>query len=190
MIRLPRNLLLLAAALPLAAFAAPESYTIDPTHTYPNFSVSHLGFSTMHGRFDNTTGKLTLDRAAKTGSVDISIATASINTGLQKRDDHLRGPDFFNTAEFPKMTYQSTAVKFKGDAVDTVEGKLTLMGITKPVTLTVTAFKCGDNPMSKKPMCGADATAHIKRSDFGMKYGLPGLGDELKLSFEVEAIKD
>lgn len=173
-----------------SALAAPETYTLDPTHTYPHFAVSHLGFSTMLGRFDKTSGKLTLDRAAKTGSVDVTIESASLSTGMQKRDDHLRSPDFFNTAEFPKITYKSTAVKFKGDAPATVEGNLTLLGVTKPVTLTITAFKCGANPMSQKAMCGIDATAQMKRSDFGMKYGLPNVGDDLKLTFEVEAHKD
>ena len=184
---------LLASSLFLfnaGASAAPETYTLDPTHTYPHFAVSHLGFSTMLGRFDKTSGKLTIDHAAKTGSVDVTIESASLNTGMQKRDDHLRSPDFFNAAEFPKITYKSTAVKFKGDAPTTVEGNLTLLGVTKPVTLTVTAFKCGAHPMSQKAMCGIDATAQMKRSDFGMKYGLPNVGDDLKLTFEVEAYKD
>ena len=187
------HLSVLASALLLtssAASAAPESYTIDPTHTYPHFAVSHLGFSTMLGRFDKTSGKLTIDHAAKTGSVDVTIESASLCTGLQKRDDHLRSPDFFNAAEFPRITYKSTAVKFKGDAPAIVEGNLTLLGVTKPVTLTITAFKCGDHPVSKKAMCGADASAQIKRSDFGMKYGLPNVGDDLKLTFEVEAYKE
>ena len=173
-----------------SALAAPETYTLDPMHTYPHFAVSHLGFSTMLGRFDKSSGKLTIDRAAKTGSVDVTIESASLNTGFQKRDDHLRSPDFFNTVEFPRITYKSTAVKFKGDAPATVEGNLTLLGVTKPVMLTVTAFKCGANPMSQKAMCGIDAAAQMKRSDFGMIYGLPGVGDDLKLTFEVEAYKE
>lgn len=172
------------------ASAAPETYTLDPTHTYPHFAVSHLGFSTMHGRFDKTSGKFTIDRAAKTGSVDVMIETASINTGLQKRDDHLRSPDFFNTAEFPQVTYKATVVRFAGDVPTTVEGNLTLLGITRPVTLTIAAFKCGTNPMNKRAMCGIDATAYLKRSDFGMKYALPGAGDDLKLTIEAEAYKD
>ena len=170
--------------------AATETYTIDPTHTYPHFAVSHLGFSTMRGRFDKSSGKLTIDRAAKVGSVEITIETASLSTGLKKRDAHLRSPDFFNTAEFPKATYKSTAVKFNGDTPTTVEGNLTLLGVTKPVTLTITAFKCGKNPMNQKAMCGIDATANMKRSNFGMNYALPGVGDNLKLTIEVEAYRD
>lgn len=179
----------LAVALPLSALAA-DSYTIDPTHTYPHFSINHMGFSTMQGRFDNSSGTVTLDRAAKTGSVEIAIETASINTGHAKRDDHLKSPDFFNAAEFPKITYKSTAFKFKGDTPASVDGNLTISGVTKPVTLTIDAFNCGTNPYSKKDTCGAAASAQIKRSDFGIKYGLPGVGDDVKLVFEIEAIKN
>lgn len=181
--------LLFAAVLPLSAQAA-ESYTVDPMHTYPHFSISHLGFSTMQGRFDKTSGKITLDRAAKTGTVNIEIEAASISTGLAKRDDHLRSPDFFNAAEFPKITYKANSIKFKGDTPVSVEGNLTMLGVTKPVTLSIDAFKCGTNPMAKKDECGAAASAQIKRSDFGMKYGLPGVGDDVKLAFEIEAFKD
>ena len=170
--------------------AATDTYTIDPSHTYTHFSVSHLGFSIMRGRFDQTSGQLTINRAAKTGSVDVIIETASLNTGLKKRDDHLRSPDFFNTAEFPKATYKSTAIKFNGDIPTTVEGRLTLLGVTKSVTLAIKAFKCGKNPMNQKSMCGIDATANIKRSDFGMSYALPGVGDNIKLTIEVEAYRN
>jgi len=180
---------LLLASLPLAVHAA-DSYTIDPQHTYTHFSVSHLGFSTMQGRFDKSSGKVTLDRAAKNGSVNIEIETASISTGFAKRDDHLRSPDFFNAAEFPKISYKSNTIKFHGDTPASVEGSLTMGGVTKPVTLTIDAFKCGTNPMNKKEECGAAASAQIKRSDFGIKYGLPGVGDDIKLVFEVEAYKD
>ena len=184
----------LAAALSLNAFAfnalAAESYTIDPYHTFPNFSISHLGFSTMHGRFDKTSGKITLDRAAGTGTVEVSIATDSVSTGYGKRDEHLRSPDFFNAAEFPAITYKSTAVHFKGDVPASVDGNLTISGVTRPVTLTIDAFNCGTNPMNKKEECGAAASAQIRRSDFGVKYGLPAIGDDVKLVFEIEAIKD
>ncbi len=183
--------LLLAALLPVSALAAPESYTIDPNHTYPHFAVAHLGgMSTMHGRFDETSGKIVMDRKAGTGSVEITIKAASLTTGHQKRDDHLRSPDFFNVAEFPTVTFKGNQLKFNGENLTQVSGNLTLLGVSKPVTLTVDAFKCGSHPMTKKEMCGADARAQIKRSDFGMKYGIPGVGDELKLTFEVEAYKD
>ena len=181
--------LLLAASLPLAAHAA-DSYTADPPHTFALFSVSHFGFSTMHGRFDKSSGKVTLDRAAKNGTVDIAIEAASVSTGFAKRDEHLKSPDFFNAAEFPTIAYKSSSIKFNGDTPASVEGKLTLLGVTKPVTLTIDAFKCGANPMNKKEECGAAASAQIKRSDFGMKTFLPGVGDYIKLEFEIEAYKD
>lgn len=181
--------LLLSSTLSLPALAA-ESYTVDPAHTFPHFSVSHLGFSTMHGRFDKTSGKVTLDRSAKTGSLDIAIAADSISTGFAKRDEHLKSPDFFNAVEFPTITYQADSIKFKGDTPVSVPGKLTLLGVTKPVSLTIDAFKCGTNPMNKKDECGAAASAQIKRSDFGMKTFLPGIGDDIKLEFEIEAYKD
>lgn len=180
---------LLATSLPVAAYAA-DSYTIDPSHTYPRFKISHLGFSTMVGRFDKSSGKITLDRAAKTGSVEVTTETASVSTGFAKRDDHLRSPDFFNAAEFPNITFKSTAVKFKGDKPSSVEGNLTMAGATKPVTFTINEFNCGPHPMNKKEVCGADASAQIRRSDFGMKYALPAVGDAVTLELEVEAVKD
>jgi polyisoprenoid-binding protein YceI len=186
--------LLLAATLPLTALSqaaqAAESYTADPMHTYALFSVSHFGYSTMHGRFDKSSGKITLDRAAKNGTVDIAIEAASVSTGYAKRDDHLKSPDFFNAAEFPEISYKSSSIKFKGDMPVSVEGKLTLLGVSKPVTLSIDAFKCGANPMNQKQECGAAASAQIKRSDFGMKSFLPGVGDDIKLEFEIEAYKD
>ena len=180
---------LLFSTLPLLAHAG-ESYTIDPPHTFSHFSISHLGFSTLQGRFDKSSGKITLDRAAKKGTVDISIEVGSISTAWAKRDEHLRGPDFFNAAEYPNITFKSSAIKFKDDSPASIEGNLTILGVTKPITLAITAFKCGSNPMNKKELCGADASAQIKRSDFGIKYGLPGIGDDVKLVFEVEAYKD
>lgn len=179
----------LLSSLSLTAHAA-DSYTIDPAHTYAHFSISHLGFSTMQGRFDKSSGKVTLDRTAKKGSIEINIEAGSISTAWAKRDEHLRGPDFFNAAEYPSITYKSDMVKFKGDIPASVEGNLTILGVTKPVTLTVGAFKCGTHPMNKKELCGADASAQIKRSDFGIKYGLPNIGDDVKLTFEVEAYKN
>jgi len=180
-------LLIVVLMLPTAVFA--DSYTLDPTHTYPNFSISHLGFSTMHGRFDRTTGKLEMDRKKGIGYVEIVIDVASINTGMKKRDDHLRSPDFFNAIEFPEITFKSTKVMFEGKGA-TVTGDLTIMGVTKSVSLDVKSINCGVHPFNKKDVCGFDATAKIKRSDFGLKYGLPAIGDEVNLIFEIEAIKN
>ena len=189
-----------AAVLPLAAAAQTESYTIDPYHTVPYFEVDHLGFATMRGRFDRATGKLTIDHAAKTGSIDITIPTATVNTGdtdrgsrPRTRDEHLKNADFFNVSEFPTITYKSTKVVFKGDTPATVEGNLTLLGVTKPVTLTVERWKCGPDirTQGKRYQCGGNATGAFKRSEFGMKYGLPtAIGDEVKLWMSFYGFKD
>lgn len=184
-------------SLPLAALAAPETYNIDTLHSFPSFTVSHLGMSTMLGRFERMSGKIVIDRAAKTGSLEAKIPTATVSTGdtrrtdgARSRDDHLRSADFFNATEFPDMVYKSSKFNFAGDKLESIDGNLTLLGVTKPVKLTVTSFVCGANPMSKKEMCGSDATASIKRSDFGMKTGVPAIGDDVKLMLNVEAYKE
>ncbi len=188
---LPTALLCLA---PLSALAAPLTYTIDSFHSFPNFSINHLGMSTIQGRFDKMTGKIVLDTAAKTGSLDVKVSTASVSTGDAKRadgarsrDEHLRSADFFNSAEFPDMVYKSTKLNFNGEALESVEGTLTLLGVSKPVKLNVSSFKCGPHPFSKKPMCGAAIEGVVHRTDFGMKFGVPGISDEVKLSIGIEA---
>jgi len=185
----------LAAAAPLAANAA-DTYVIDPVHSFAYFSIDHLGVSNVRGRFNKSSGKFTLDPAAKTATLEVVIDTASVDTGdndkgsrPRSRDEHLRSADFFNVAEFPQMTYKSTAVKFNGAAPAEVDGQLTLLGVTKPVTLKIERWVCKDHPMRKKPMCGGDATATIKRTDFGMKYGVPAIGDAVTLSINFEAYK-
>jgi polyisoprenoid-binding protein YceI len=186
----------LALAVPLAATAAPETYVLDPYHTYPHFSVDHLGVSTLWGQFDKSSGKFTLDTAAKTGSVELVVETASLDTGdgdkgarPRARDEHLRSADFFNIAEFPQMTFKSTAVKFNGDAPAEVAGQLTLLGVTKPLTLKIERWVCKPHPFNKKPMCGGNASGAFKRTDFGMKYGVPAVGDEIRLFIEFEGYK-
>ena len=192
-----RIALLFAAALPLAAVAAHEHYTLDPLHTYPNFTVEHWGLSMMHGRFDKTAGKFTFDRAAKTGSAELTIETASVTTGdnvrgnrPRSRDEHLRQADFFNATEFPAITFKSTKVNFGAELPASVEGNLTLSGVTKPVTLTFERFKCGKNPFNQKDRCGGNAVTKIKRSDFGMKTAIPAVGDEIAMNIEFEGDKD
>jgi polyisoprenoid-binding protein YceI len=181
----------LAAGLACTAAAEPENYVIDPTHTVPYFDVDHLGFATMRGRFDRATGKFSLDRAAKTGSVELEIPTATVSTGDNERggrprtrDEHLRNADFFNVQEFPSMTFKSTKVVFKGEEPAAIEGNLTLLGVTKPVTLHLERWKCGPDirTQGKRYQCGGNATGSFKRSEFGMKYGMPAaIGDEVKL---------
>ena len=185
---------LLALLVPFAATAAPVTYNIDSLHSFPNFSVNHLGMSTVHGRFEQMKGKIVYDAAAKTGSLEVHIPTATVSTGDAKRadgqrsrDEHLRSADFFNAAEFPEMAFKSTKLNFAGDKLESIDGNLTLLGVTKPVKLNVTSFVCGPNPFSKKPMCGANAEGTIKRTDYGMKFGVPAISDDVKLVIGVEA---
>ena len=182
---------LVAITLPLAAAAQVESYNIDPFHTIPYWETDHLGYATMRGHFSKTTGNFTIDHAAKTGTLEIIIQTASLNTGdtdrevrPRTRDEHLRSPDFFNVAEFPTMTYRATSVKFAGDNPDVIEGELTLLGVTRPVSLKIERWRCGPDPRTagKRYQCGGNATGSFKRSDFGMKFGLPtAIGDEVRM---------
>jgi polyisoprenoid-binding protein YceI len=180
---------LLGVALCAPAFSA-DSYTVDPRHTWPQYEIMHLGFSTQRGRFNETSGKILLDRAAKTGSVDVAISTASIDTGLDKWDEHMKSEDFFNAAKFPTITFKSDKVVFSGDKPASIPGQFTLLGVTKPVTLSVSHFNCGPHPINKKEVCGADASTTIKRSEFGMTKYLPGIADEVKLVINIEAMKD
>ena len=194
-----------ALLFPLCTLAAPLNYTIDPVHSFPSFTINHLGMSNIAGRFDKMSGKIVLDQAAKTGSLDVKIETASVNTGdarhepgspaakaygPRSRDEHLRTADFFNSAEFPDAVFKSTQLHFNGENVDSIEGNLTLVGVTKPIKLQVVSFKCAPNPFTKKPMCGANAEATIKRSEFGIKTFLPAIADEVKVSIGVEAYQE
>lgn len=183
------TVLAIAATLSSAAFAAPETYTLDGTHTLPRFEYNHMGYSQQLSRFDKATGTITLDRAAKTGSVDVTIDTTSVNTGYGLFNQHIQGEDFLDTAKYPTATYKSTKVNFDGDKVSSVEGNLTLKGVTKPVTLTVKSFQCIPHPMLKKDACGATATAIVKRTDFNMGKYAPYVGDEVTITLPVEAIK-
>lgn len=182
-------LLAIAASISTAAVAAPETYVIDGNHTLPRFSYSHFGYSTQLSRFDKTSGKIVLDRAAKTGSVDVTISTTSVNTGVSLFNEHIQGEDFLNTEKFPTATFTSSKVNFVGDKPATIDGTLTLKGISKPVTLTVTSFMCMPHPMLKKEACGANAIVVVKRTDFNMGKHTPYVGDEVTITLPVEAIK-
>ncbi|MCP4469550.1 MAG: polyisoprenoid-binding protein [Gammaproteobacteria bacterium] len=177
------------AAFPFNALQAAD-YTIDPGHTYVSFAINHLGFSTMRGKFDRQSGSMHYDPAGKKASVTVEIDAASIDTGHDKRDAHLRAPDFLNAVENPTITFESTAVTWSGDKLASVSGDLTILGVSKPVTLEIIAMNCGTHPFNKKQICGFDATASIKRSDFGVNYGLPAIGEVLDLQIEIEASKN
>ncbi len=176
------------ATLPALALAAEETYVIDPVHSQPQWEARHIGFSNQHGSFGKSSGKIVLDRAAKKGAVDITIDTTSIRTYDARLDAAVKGERYFNVEKFPTITFKSTSVAFDGDKVVGIDGDLTMLGVTRPVALKVSGFACGEQPFNKKPMCGAEATATIKRSEFGMteglKFGTPA--DEIKLTLPVE----
>lgn len=183
-------LLSLISAFSTTAPAAPETYTIDESHTLPRFSYSHFGYSTQLSRFDKTSGKIVLDRQAKTGSVEVSIDTTSVNTGNPLFNEHIQGEDFLHTAKYPEATFISNKVTFEGENLAAVDGTLTLKGISKPVMLTITSFQCMPHPMLKKDACGANATAVVKRTDFNMGKYAPGVGDDVTIIIPVEAVKE
>jgi polyisoprenoid-binding protein YceI len=176
------------AALAVSASAAPLTYTVDGTHTFPRFSYSHFGYSTQLSRFDKTTGTVVFDAEAKTGSVDIVIDMKSVNTGFVDFNGHIQGEDFLDTTKFPQATFKSTKVVFEGDKPKTIEGNLTIKGVTKPVTLTVTSFQAMPHPMLKKPAMGANAFTTIKRTEFNAGKYAPYVGDEVLIDIALEAI--
>lgn len=192
---------LLAAALILslpAAAGAADTYKIDPDHVHAGFKIMHLGYSHLHGRFNKVAGSFAFDGKSADGAVvKVTIDTASLDTNHEKRDAHLKSPDFFNVLEFPEMTFTSTAVEPTGDRTAKVTGDLTLLGVTRPVTLAVTFNKASVHPFDgKKPadqqrfLAGFTATGTLKRSEFGMKYGIPAIADEVALEIDVEGIRE
>jgi polyisoprenoid-binding protein YceI len=188
---LPKTLMIAVAVVAATpAFAAVESYKIDPTHTYPSIEFPHMGISVWRGKFDRSSGTITLDRAAKTGTVDIVIDPASINFGLQAMDDKARSEDFFNVAKYPTATYKGKLV-FDGDKPNGVEGHVTIMGVTRPANLKLNLFNCISHPMTKKQVCGADAEGELNWSEYGMKMSKYGQGDagKVRLRIQVEGEK-
>lgn len=181
--------LALATLIATPALAAPEVFVIDNGHTFPRFSYKHLGYSTQLSRFNKTTGTVTLDAAKGAGTVDVVIDMKSVDTGSALFDEHIQGPDFLDTAQYPTATFKSTGVKFEGDKPVSIDGDLTIKGVTRPVTLTVTSYQRMPHPMAKKEAIGADATTVIKRSDFNAGKHAPYVGDEVTLSIALEAVK-
>ena len=177
----------LIAATSLSAFA--QTYNIDPGHTFPNFEADHMGISTFRGKFTKTSGTVALGRAAKTGTLDIAIDADSLDFGHAKLNGHAKGKDMFNVEQFPAITYKGKSIRFNGDTPVAVEGDLTMLGVTKPVVLTISKFKCIMHPMLKREVCGADASGEFKRSDFGLNYGLPRFSPDVKLAIQVEAVR-
>lgn len=180
----------LAALVLAAAPAAASTYNIDNSHTYPHFTYSHLGYSIQTHKFDKTSGKIVMDFEAKTGSVDVTIDATSVNTGFALFNQHIQGPDYFDTAKHPTITFKSSDMKFKRNKPVSVTGDLTIKGVTRPVTLEVTHFKCMPHPILKAPACGGNATAKLKRSEFNMGKNAPFVSDEVTLTLAIEAVME
>jgi polyisoprenoid-binding protein YceI len=179
-----------SASASLSALAA-DTYMLDPTHTYPSFEADHFGgLSVWRGKFTKSSGTVTLDRAAKTGTVDVTVDPASVQTGNAKLDEHLQSGEFFDVAKYPSVTYKGTDIKFDGDKPVQVIGSLTMHGVTKPLNLTIDSFKCMPHPMLKREVCGVEASAEFNRADYGMDFGTKyGFSMETKLHIQAEGVK-
>ena len=178
----------LLAALVGSSLAAPVTYEVDGTHTFPRFSYSHFGLSTQLSSFSRTSGKVVFDAQARSGSVDITIDMTSVNTGFADFSGHIQAEDFLDTARHPTATFKSTRGVFEGDKPRSIDGVLTIKGVSKPVTLNVTSFLAMPHPMLKKPALGANAHTTIKRSEFNAGKFAPYVGDEVRIDIAIEAI--
>ncbi|MFZ1904593.1 MAG: YceI family protein [Steroidobacteraceae bacterium] len=184
----------LAVALGLvagSALAVPVTYKIDPAHTYPSFAADHFGgLSIWRGKFDRSSGTVVLDRAAGTGTIDITVDASSIDFGQEKLNEHAKSAEIFDVQKYPTATYKGTLINFKNGYPTEARGELTLHGVTRPLNLTINQFTCRVMPaaMGGKERCGADASASFKRSDFGIDYGEKyGFNMLVKLQIQVEA---
>jgi polyisoprenoid-binding protein YceI len=179
------------ALMSVSAMAAPEKYNIDASHTYPAFEADHNGgMSLWRGKFNSSSGTVTLDRAAKTGSVEVTIQMASIDFGHDRMNAHAMGADMFDVAKYPTATYKGTLTRWNGDAPTEVDGQLTMHGVTRPVKLTLNSFLCKANPMNRRMTCGADAVGTLNRDEFGVDFGKSsGFRMATKLLISIEAVK-
>ncbi|MGA9658612.1 MAG: YceI family protein [Asticcacaulis sp.] len=176
------------ALMGAAPVFAADTYTLEPTHTAVTFGWTHMGFSHMTGKFMNAVGSVTLDDAAPANSsVEVSFAIDGLDTGVPALNEHLKGADFFDAAQFPTATFKSTKVDITGADTANVTGDLTIHGVTKPVTLAVKLNKKGANPMSQKAAVGFSATGTINRSDFGINKYVPAVSDQIDLTIDTEA---
>ena len=174
-----------------SALAAPVTYECDPNHTYPSFEADHMGgLSVWRGKFNKSSGTIVYDKEKQAGTVNISVDTSSIDFGQDQLNEHAQGADLFNVAKFPTATYKGTLAKFVNGAPTEVDGQFTLLGVTKPLTLSIKQFKCMINPMMKKEVCGADAAATFNREDYGLSMGKQyGFAMGVKLAIQVEAVR-
>ena len=174
---------------PGAALAESVAYTVDPKHTYASFEVDHFGLSVIRGRFNRTSGTIVLDVADGTGSIDIVIDATSIDTGLEKRDEHLQRKEFFDTRAYPTVKFVANSLTFDGDRLVKADGDLTMLGQSHPVSLNITHFACREHPIHHVPACGANAQTRIRRSDWGMTTYVPKIADEITILIGIEAFR-
>ena len=174
-----------------SANAAPVTYEIDPSHTYPSFEADHMGgLSTWRGKFNRTNGTIVLDREAKAGTIDVTVQIDSVDFVHDEMNAHAVAPDIFNAAKYPTATFKGTFTEFDGKRPTAAEGDLTLRGVTRVIKLDIEKFKCIDHPMEKREACGADVSASFKRSDFGLDFALDkGFKPEVELKIQVEALR-
>ena len=178
----------MATLLSASVFAAPVTYKLDPSHTYPSFSADHMGgLSVWRGKFTATSGTVVYDKEAKSGSLDITVDMSSVDFGMPKLNEHAKSAEIFDVAKFPTATFNGKFTKFNGASPTEASGTFTMHGVSKPLTLTINSFLCKPNPMSKKEVCGADASATFNRSDFGVNFGDKyGFKQEVNLQIQVE----
>ena len=183
------GLIVLGVLLAAPAAAAPETYVIDMPHSFSNFEVGYLGVTSIRGRFNKTTGTITIDRAGKTGSIEAEIDVATVDTGYTRRDELLRTENYFNASEFPTMTFRSKNLRFNGENLAGADGELTLRGVTRPVSFDLASLTCITHPTNKRESCGAVATGTIRRSEFGMTRASASISEDIRIFINIFAYK-
>lgn len=179
-----------AGALLTAPVLAEERFTLDPTHTFPSFEIRHQGVSTMRGKFNRTQGRVVLDPQGGGGLIEATVDAGSVDTGMDDLDRKLRGGSFFATGSFPSITFKSTQIEYRDGKPVSARGELTMLGQTRPIELEIRDYACTLQFLTRRPLCGADVHVTLRRSDFGMNFGIPLIGDEVKLAIEVEGFRE
>lgn len=184
------KLVLLVLSLVASQAWAAERYTLDPGHTFPSFEIRHHGVSSLRGKFNRSQGWVVLDPQGGEGRIEVTVAADSVDTGLDDLNGTLRGLLFFQAGRFPEIRFVSSALEYQDGKPVAAMGALTLLNETRPVRLEIRDFTCTTHFLTRKHLCGADVATTIRRSDFGMNYGLSLIGDEVKLAIEVEGFRD
>lgn len=186
--RLISTLFLIGLFAASPAFAA-DRYAFDKSHTNILFFISHLGYSETMGKFTDYDGAFTFDeKKPQDSTIDVTLKPAGIRTSSEGLDAHLQKEDFFNTEKFPDIRFVSTGIKITGEKTGDVTGNVTMLGITRPVVLHVTFNKAGQHPKTQDYIAGFTAEAVIRRSEFGMNYGIPMVGDEVRIWISTEGV--